>query len=384
MRIARVPRRRLKIAIAVSVLTATAACGSVSGPAGGDMSTTAWTPPFVVAVGQDGVALIGDGWFEPVAGVPADAYAWPGPVGVAVDARTAVLVDNGRIALVRAHEPATAIDCVDCAGVAFATGRIVTTRKNYTPGEGFDIVTFDAALQNEHSVRAERLAERAATEYPAENTESPITLAADERTVTVGYLSRNGGDRRGPSIVAQYDYTGRLLRNISVDGRVGRSVVSPDGSQLALDVDGSGGACITISRPTVIDLRTLGARQLQPEVPSVVRAHDPLQPPWFDLTDMDWKAGTLVATGAAMAPTPDEDSGCDKNPAIFERTFDVATGELRDTPVTALATRRLGAACADVVTVVRNGDDVVLDRGPDVRLGRYAKLGPAPSTDAGC
>ncbi|MGH3988585.1 MAG: cupin domain-containing protein, partial [Pseudonocardiaceae bacterium] len=95
------------------------------------------------------------------------------------------------------------------------------------------------------------------TAYGAENTESPVTLAADPDSVTVGYLSRNGGNRRGPSIIAQYDHDGRLLRNVTVDGLVGRSAVSPNGRHLALEVSGSGGACVTVSRPVVVDLESL-------------------------------------------------------------------------------------------------------------------------------
>lgn len=358
-------------------------CGS--GEPGASGSAPGSVPEFAVVAGADGIAAIGSDWFEPVAGLSPAQYSYAGPLSVGVDGTAAAVIGEDRIALVRPHEPAVVADCSDCSGIAASSGRIVTTRKNFTPGEGFEIVAFSSELAPGRIVAARRLAERANTAYPAENTESPVTLAADPDSVTVGYLSRNGGNRRGPSILAQYDYDGRLLRNVTVDGLVGRSAVSPDGRHLALEVSGSGGACVTVSQPIVVDLESLRVQPLQPEVPAGVTASDPLIEPWFTLTDLVWDARELIAIGEVNTPTSEENS-CDADPGVWQRRFDPATGRLEDSGgMTVRATRWVGPGCADVVSVTGRYEDAVLVRragGAEQQLGHYYEVSlgrPAPA-----
>jgi hypothetical protein len=109
----------------------------------------------------------------------------------------------------------------------------------------------------------------------------------------VGYLSRNGGVRRGPSIIAQYSTSDSLVRSISVDGIIGESSVSPDGRYLALGVGGSGGACVTVSDPVVVDLDRLRVQTVDPTVPAQALARaDALTEPWFLMTDLVWNGRT--------------------------------------------------------------------------------------------
>ena len=358
-------------------------CGS--GESGNSGPTPNVAPQFAVVAGEDTIAAVGGDWFEPVAGLSPGPNSHIGALSVGVDETSAAVLGEDRIALVRPHRTPVIADCADCSGIAVAGNRIVTTRKNFSPGEGFDIVEFSSELAPGRTVPAQRLAERANTAYPAENTDSPVTLAADSDSVTVGYLSRNGANRRGPSILARYGYDGRLLRNVTVDGIVGRSVVSPDGQQLALEVTGSGGACVTVSRPVVVDLESLRVRPLQPEVPAGVTAKDPLMEPWFTLTDMVWDGRELIATGEVNTPTPEEYT-CDVDPAVWQRRFDPATGRVVDSGgTTPQATRWVGPGCGDVVSVKGRYVDGVLARGIDgagQSLGHYYEVSlgrPAPA-----
>ncbi|MGH4023996.1 MAG: hypothetical protein ACRDRV_05365, partial [Pseudonocardiaceae bacterium] len=338
-------------------------CGS--GESGNSGSAPNSAPQFAVVTGEDTIAAVGADWFEPVAGLSPGPSSYIGALSVGVDETSAAVLGTDRIALVRPHQPPVTANCADCSGIAVAGNRILTTRKNFSPGEGFDIVEFSSELAPGRTVSAQRLAERANTAYPAENTDSPVTLAADSDSITVGYLSRNGGNRRGPSILAQYGDDGRLLRNVTVDGIVGRSVVSPDGRQLALEVTGSGGACVTESRPVVVDLTSLRVRPLQPEVPAGVTAKDPLTEPWFTMTDMVWDGHELIATGEVNTPTPEEYT-CDADPAVWQRRFDPGTGRVVDSGGTIpQATRWVGPGCGDVVSVKGRYVDGVLARGID-------------------
>jgi hypothetical protein len=360
-------------------------CGS--GDSGTSGPTSSSAPQFAVVAGADEIAAVGGDWFEPVAGLHPSRSSYTGQVSVGVDETSAAVIGEDRIALVRPHRPALVADCADCSGIAAGNNRIVTTRKNFTPGEGFDIVEFSAELVPGRTVAAQRLAERGNTYYAAENTESPVTLAADSHSITVGYLSRNGGNRRGPSILAQYDYDGRLLRHVTVDGLVGSSAVSPDGRQLALDVSGSSGACVSVSRPVVVDLESLRVQPLRPEVPPGVTTKDPLMEPWFTLTDLAWDGRELIATGEVNTPTPEEYT-CDADPAVWQRRFDPATGKVVDSGGTfPQATRWVGPGCADVVSVKGRYSDAVLARGigdTGQTLGHYYDISLGRPAPAGC
>jgi hypothetical protein len=331
-------------------------------------------PDFAVVAGKDGVALVGDDWFEPVAGLAGSSAGYVGAMAVGVTSASAVVLAAGRIALVRAHQPAVVVDCAECAGIAVTDEFVVTSRKSFTPGNGIEIVLFQRDLTPSRTVPADRLEERGATDYPAENTESPVTLAAGSGRITLGYLSRVGGIRSGPSVVAQYDFDGKLLGNASVDGTLGRSAVSPDGRRVALGVGGSGGACVTVSSPVVVDLDSLRVRKVEPDVPG--GASDSGRFPWFMLTDLSWREGTLFATGEVHNPPAGET--CDPHPRTWRRGFDPATGQVRDTGgQTADATRWIGPGCDDVLTASGNFEDALLVRktkGTETTLGNYHHL----------
>jgi hypothetical protein len=161
---------------------------------GGSVGTSA--PTVSLGVPRFAVVVTDGHWFEPVSGLtPTLGYA--GAYAIGLDGMSAAVMAADRIAVVRPHEPAVIADCADCSGIAATDKYIVTTKKNFRPGEGFDIVLFSRSLTSSRTVPTQRLEERATTAYPAENTDSPITFAADPNKITVGYLSRSGGDRRG-------------------------------------------------------------------------------------------------------------------------------------------------------------------------------------------
>jgi hypothetical protein len=349
-----------------------ASCGDSDVP--GSRADPPGVPDFAVVAGEDGVALVGDDWFEPVAGLDGSSAGYRGAMAVGVTASSAAVLAAGHIALVRAHQPAVVADCAKCAGIAVTDEFIVSSRKSVAPGNGIEIVLFTRDLKPSRTVSADRLEERTTTDYPAENTESPITLAAGAGRITLGYLSREGGNRRGPSVVAQYDFDGKLLGNASVGGTLGRSAVSPDGHRVALGVGGSSGACITLSSPVVVDLESLRVQKIQPDVPGVLPDSGRLA--WFMLTDLLWRENTLVATGEVH--TPPEGETCDPHPQIWRRGFDPATGQVRDTgEQPADATRWIGPGCDDVLTASGGYQDAVLLRkakGTETKLGNYNHL----------
>jgi hypothetical protein len=340
--------------------------------------------------GSDGVAVTDGHWFEPVSGLTL-TLGYAGAYAIGLDGMSAAVMAADRIAVVRPHEPAVIADCADCSGIAATDKYIVTTKKNFRPGEGFDIVLFSRSLTSSRTVPTQRLEERATTAYPAENTDSPITFAADPNKITVGYLSRSGGDRRGPSILAQYTYDGRLMRAIMVDGLLGPSLVSPDGRYLAVGVGGFFGACNTAWDPMIIDLETLQVRKIEPELPEGFRV-DPTSSneTWFTLTDLTWQGGLITATGEVHAPRGSET--CDPDPQVWRRTFDPATGGLNDLHVTgAEAVRWVGPDCGDVVYVknytqqdIQKSALVRKMKGVEEVLGNYNSISLGAPTPSGC
>lgn len=338
-------------------------------------------PGFAVASGKDGVAMIGPGWFEPV---PALACTDPrtgcGQVwSTGLSATSAAVVANGHIAVVRAHEPAIVKDCADCSGVAVTSGFIVTSRKNYQPDNGIEILLFSRDLASSKTVAAQRLEERTTTNYDAENTQSPMTLAADSQHVTLGYMAREGGSRRGPTVIARYDLGGKLLRHNIITGRLDVSVVSVDGNRLGVGVGGSGGACVTVSAAKVIDLQTLDLQPIEPAVPGSRTSTRS----WFMLTDLHWRGDVLTATGEVHDPPRNET--CDPDPEVWRRSYDTAKDEVRDTGGGSERARRwVGPGCDDFVETSGRWDTAQLVRhsgGATTKLGGYARIGlgrPAP------
>ena len=338
----------------------------------GVATPAAGEPDFAVVAGADGVALVGQDWLEPVSGLDGRDAGYAGALAVPLDATGAVVLAGGRLAVVRPHVPPVVVDCADCSGLAVTPDLVVTTRKNYTPGNGFDLLLLRHDLTPSRVVQAERLEERSTTDYPGENTASPVTLAADASAVTVGYLARDGGVRRGPSIVARYGLDGKLLASTSVDGVLGRSAVSPDGRHVAVGVGGSAGACITLSSPVVVDTDSLRVRTFTPALPGKARSSG--DDSWFFLTDLVWRGGALSATGQLHAPP--EGETCDPRPEVWRRDFDTATGTVVDSTGHP-ATRWNGPGCEDVLTANGDYENPALARrsgGVETRLGGYHQI----------
>jgi hypothetical protein len=379
--------RPLKLAATLVALMSicTAACTSDTAESDDDKPARASTN-FVVLSGEGGVALTDGQWLETVPGVAGPSFIQPGPLAVPIGDSTAAVMGAGQLAVVGPHRKPVVKDCQGCAGVALAGRLIVTARTNFQPGEGFDLVFFGTDLSLDHSVLVRRVPERRTIQYPAENTASPITLAAAEDRVTVGYLSKNGGVRAGPSIIAQYSISGSLLGHVSVDGLIGLSSVSPDGRYLALGVGGSGGACITSYDLVVVDLEGLRVQTVDPAVPApVLTAADSLSDPWFLMTDLVWDGPIVRATGEVHSPP--EGESCDPDPGIWTRSYDPAKDEVKDARGKDISARRwIGPDCADVIEAVGGQTDatVVARRGgKESSLGSYSRLSlgrPAPAT----
>ncbi|WP_020672889.1 hypothetical protein [Amycolatopsis nigrescens] len=363
-------RTRLFTPLVLVLSLALSSCGS--------SETAEPEPEFAVVAGNDGVALVGADWLEKVEGIEAPEQDTDGELTARLDGQRAAVVYAGRIAVVQPHQQAIVKDCADCAGVAVTDEFIVTTRRNFTPGNGFDLVLFERDLSTSRVVPAQRLEERVSTDYPGENTESPVTLAADGDRVTVGYLARDGGNRRGPSIIAQYSFEGGLLGNTKVDRVIGRSAASPDGRRLAVELSGSGGYCVNTSELLVVDVGSLQAQKIEPVVPGV--SADVVNP-WFELTDLQWAGEKLVVAGEVHNP-PDGET-CDLGPEVWQRLFDPATGAPADSGGhRATAARWVGPGCGEVVMISGKYTEGVLSRGSGPQLGGYYRIGhgrPAPA-----
>ncbi|RKT88765.1 hypothetical protein SAMN05421805_107275 [Saccharopolyspora antimicrobica] len=356
--------------------------------------SAASAPDFAVATGADGLTLVGADWTQQVPGFGTSEASFfpPGDsdaeIAAPLDSARAVVVYADRVVVVaRGAEPVVR-DCAECTGVAVTDTDIVTTRTNHAPDNGFDLVLYDHELSAERVVPAQRLQERASTSL-AENTESPVTLAADEDRITVGYLARDGGNRRGPSVIAQYDYAGQLLGSTKVDGLLGRSAVSPDGRLLAVGVGGSSGYCTNPYEPVIVDLATLRVREVEPAVPGT-SPDDP--DPWFELTDLVWAGETLLATGE-LHVVRDPGEVCDPEPEVWQRAIDPETGAPADSGGhQAISTRQVGPGCDHVVQTVNPSNpegsspdgDIVLRRVSGHVLGDYSRISLGMPASAAC
>jgi hypothetical protein len=343
---------------------------------------------FLVVAGDDGVAVVKGRALRSAEGIPPQPYLEPGALAVPLgNGQAAATVTAGHVGVVSPETAAAVRDCTDCSGVAATSQYIVTTRKNFRPGQGFDFVFFNPTLSSSRVVAVQRLEERATESFPGENTESPVTLAAKQGQVTVGYLSRNGGARRGPSVVAQYTEEGHLIRSILVDGIIGRSTVSQDGRYFALGVGGSGGACVTVSDLTVIDLNALRVLDVGPSVPAAVVAKPgSLSQPWFDLSDLTWQGDTVTATGEVHNPPAGE--SCDRQPEIWSHTYDAVSGRSSETRGgTATATRWIGPGCDDVLEISGSWPAAALQMrvsGQQTYMGRYREFALSLGRPASC
>lgn len=370
---------RLPVLLALIAVTI-AACGG----SGTEVTTNAGgsPPEFVVLAGDDGLARFVDGRLEPIEGLESAPYA-TGPWAVPAFSGSAAVLGDGSVALVTATG-ADVVECEECAGIASTGDEIVTTRRNYQPGEGFDIVTFDEDLEP-FVVPAERLEEQSTIGYPAENSGSPVTLVATDERITVSYLSLNGGARAGPEIIAQYSPEGDLLDTISVPGLVGDAAVSPDGRYVAMELGGSGGACRYLSDLAVILLDPLELVDSGSTVPSEYTGVGDLSDPWFTLTDLVWDEGVVRATGGVHVAG---DDGCDADPDEWVHTFDPESGISTDVEVPDLtAERSIDGGCEPAVRVTggwTGQEAVAIVDGASSPLGRYGRLGLGAARPEAC
>jgi hypothetical protein len=392
----RVRVRALLIGVVVGLGTATAgACGSEgTGTSPQDRveqdgrSDEPVAPP-PMAVGEDGVAIVDVEGLHRVEGLPASPYATTGSPAVPAFGDRIAVVSEGQVALIGPGGDAVVADCAECSGVAATAEHVITTRRNGQPGEGFDIVLLTEDLEVAETVAATRASEPVNGTPSGENSASPVTLAASEDRVVVGYLSVNGGVRAGPTVVAAYSYDGELLDHMLVSGLLGLAAPSPDGEHLAVGVGGSGGACITSSALEVIALDGLEVLGAEPAVPAEVMAtFDDLGEPWLYMVDVAW-TGTAVRTVGEVYRTgwaenasgevmPGPDTSCEV-PEFWVRTFDIETGAFTDVRSDdVVATRWIGPGCSDVVEIRRSapGESVLVavQDGRESTLGRYSQL----------
>lgn len=340
-----------------------------------------------IAAGADGVTVIDGKRSTPIKGMSGIDFLLPGALAAPLSDSAVVVIGQGQIGRIDGDGRSIITECTDCRGVAATDEFVVTTRKNFQPGEGFDIILLSHSLEPERAIPARRLSERSTIDYPPENTESPVTLAAAEDRVTVGYLSANGGVRAGPSVIAQYSYDGELLDSEYVDGILGQAAASPDGQFLAVGVGGSGGACITESAPQVLALDGLDPVDVGPFVPdeAAVGYRGP-EAPWFLITDLYWQDHVVRVTGEVhgFASGPSAGGGSEvcegyAEPEVWTRTVDVETNEVLDLRrATALATRWIGPECGDVIEVDGSAQPNVAlvsrVKGEESVLGSYTRV----------
>nr|WP_157527234.1 hypothetical protein [Kibdelosporangium sp. MJ126-NF4] len=342
---------------------------------------------FIVAVGDSGIAIAGDNWIEYIPELDASSLSNAGPLSVSLDDGTAAVAGFGRVGIVRPHASAIFAECPSCRGVAAAGRFIVTTDVGLGGRHAIEIKFFDRDMKLDHSSYAPYAPESNAYTKGDDAGQYPITLGATVDKIVVGYLSQSGGSRRGASLIGQYALDGKLLGSVLVNGVIGSSALSHDGRYLALGVGGSGGACITVSDPMIIDLTIMRAVTLAPRFPSDVEAavtHG--NDAWFMLTDVYWRDDIVVVTGEIHAPGPGQ--SCDPAPRMWRRDVDANSGEIRRSELPAsLPTRWLGPGCDDGFTVAAHDMQRVLVRrlsGVQSRLGHYYRITLGHAESAAC
>ena len=155
----------------------------------------------VVADVGDQVAIVdADGTVRPVAGVRADF-----DVDFAVlDADRIAFVSDERVGVLNGDGTVTDQECPGCHGIAVTDAGIVTAQDNFQPGFGFDVVVLDDALHEVSRGPAERVAERPIDSTTAPDQSPVVLLGATATQAYVGYLSRTGGVRQGPWVIAAH------------------------------------------------------------------------------------------------------------------------------------------------------------------------------------
>ncbi len=283
----------------------------------------------VVADVGDQVAIVdADGTVRPVAGVRADF-----DVDFAVlDADRIAFVSDERVGVLNGDGTVTDQECPGCHGIAVTDAGIVTAQDNFQPGFGFDVVVLDDALHEVSRGPAERVAERPIDSTTAPDQSPVVLLGATATQAYVGYLSRTGGVRQGPWVIAAHDLDGRRTGVAVENGKLYGHRLSPDGRYLALSVGGNGGACVTSNHLAVIDTRTMTDLGTDPLLPAGLGVTtEQSSEAWFQSAGLFWSSGPdgVVATDHGGVHRPDG-SGCDPRPEIYQRRYDPATETMSD------------------------------------------------------
>jgi hypothetical protein len=274
---------------------------------------------------------------------------WNGAAVAWRDHGTAVVVSGDMIGIVDAIGEHRIAPCMDCRGVALAGDIAITARANYRAGDGFDLVEFDSSLSEIRSTPSTRLNERWLGIRTDEDSRPPDVLAATDEHIYLTYVSRLGGARRGPEVVARYSRTGQLLSYLMIDGRTFDAEVSPDQRYLALTAGGSGGACNTTAHLRVVDLAEMRELDTYPDRPLArMTSSGTLSDPWFYIDSLRWADGRVVVTGQVHAPPRNET--CDPAPQSWIRTYDVRTQTFTDALAESdRATQVIGPTCGDTI-----------------------------------
>lgn len=343
--------------VLVGVVTAASllACASPQNP------DTTDTQGFAVLATEDELGITDGATFERLAEFDTEESNFNGGL-IWLDAQTAIVLANGIVGRVTTDGVLQSAPCRDCFGLAAHDGHIFTARTNYRPGGGFDIVALDLNLREISSIPATRLIERASREQLVENSGPPRMVAVTPSGIYLTHVSRNGGARHGPSILAKYDWHGDLASHLLLDGLVFDVSVSPDRRYAGIVTGGSGGACRTTANVRVVDLADMRTLDTAPDVPGDI---GPGGSTWFTAKYLWWQGGQLEATGQVHHLAPGED--CDDEPQSWSRVYDPAEQLFSDTPsVGAHTLQVIGPSCADQIgyapdrersVVVINGGD---------------------------
>ena len=242
----RVSSRALAAAAAVLILPLVlTACTSPSAP-----SPTRSTVDFAVGATDDGLVVItAAGDIAPVIVDDADFEPDATTAAAAGSEAVAVLTD-GVIYSVASDGSTTSAPCAVCSGVAQLGDGFITAQRSFLPGVDFELVTFDAELQEEGRSRVEFSPSRLAPSVTSRMRFPKVEATLPDGTVVVTYVSAAGGEAGngriyGPWVVAYYASTGTLLRWLEGPGHnsIGPVSVSPDGRFSAVDGGSVSGAC---------------------------------------------------------------------------------------------------------------------------------------------
>ena len=278
---------------------------------------------------QDELAVVdASGAVTPVTALGAEPY---GAFAV-LDSDRIVFVTNGYVGTVSADGSVRKAPCPGCRGVAVTPAGVVTVADDFQPGHGFDIVRLDDDLKVVSRAPAARIAERPSASGALEDVEPPTLLGATRSTAYVGYLSRNGGVRQGPLVVAAYSLEGRLERSDVVGGTLYGSGLSPDGRYLALSVGGNFGACQTYATLAVLDTRTMTPLDTEPPLPASYAVRVGASNGLFRGLRLIW-AGSPdrpEVLDAGTVHVPGNSDGCDQPFELYVRHFDITQQQFSD------------------------------------------------------